>query len=114
MPLSNRRRRRKPIALQYPVLHPAGQSPLESLPVELLCNIFVASQNTEFVFTSKTIYSSLGQNPSEWLFLEFFSYGRESKIDQLQIIDFKLLLFLNPSHSLPDYADFHSPSTSSG
>jgi hypothetical protein len=114
MPLSSRRRRRKPIVLKYPRLHPAGKSPLESLPVEILCNIFVASQNTEFVFTSKTIYAVLGQNPSEWLFLEFFSYDNERKIDQLQIIDFKLLLSLNLSRTLLNYVDFHSPSTSSG
>lgn len=77
MPLRSRRRRKKPM-LSRPENrspYPPGQSPLELLPVEILCNIFVESQNTEFVLTSKIIYSTVGKNPSNWLLLNFFGHN---------------------------------------
>jgi hypothetical protein len=83
MPLYRRRRSRKasevPPSLPTTALHPVGQSPLEILPLEILLNIFLESQNTEFVRISKTIYAMLGEKPSDWLLFEFFIYGHEYK-----------------------------------
>ena len=78
MPL-NTRRRRRPLAknqVSSPiVLYPVGLSPLEQLPVEILTQIFVESQNVDFTRTSKAVYNVLGRSPSEWLIFEFFSYS---------------------------------------
>jgi hypothetical protein len=77
MPLSKRRRHKPSTTKQVPqctVRYPVGFSPLEQLPVEILTQIFLESQNVDFTRTSKAIYNVLGHNPSEWLIFEFFRY----------------------------------------
>ena len=77
MPLSARRRH-KPSKTpsqskeQTPEIALPGMSSLEQLPLELLTQIFIYSQNKEFIFTSKSLYERLGVGPSEWLVMEFF------------------------------------------
>jgi len=77
MPLSSRRRHKIPktsaasteTSREYAL---PGQSWLEQLPLEILTQVFLYSDNTELVFVSKSVYQNLGINPSEWLVLEFF------------------------------------------
>jgi hypothetical protein len=52
-------------------MFPAGKSPLESLPLELLIEIFSLSQNTDLVLISKAIYYQLGYKPNDALMIEF-------------------------------------------
>lgn len=92
MPLRSRRRHKKPAALQNTDTHPPAKSPLEVLPVEILLKIFLESQNPSVVLISKTIYSLIGHKPSDWLLLEFFSYGRKG------IVTLYLLLTSRPSY----------------
>ena len=93
MPLRSRRRNKRPAAPKGTGTHPPAQSPLEVLPVEILLKIFLESQNPSFVLISKTIYSLIGHKPSDWLLLDFFSYGRKG------IVILFWLLMSRPSYS---------------
>jgi len=83
MPLSSRSRTHPPqptlgIRPKTPVF-PPGKSLIESLPPELLIQIFITSQNTDFVLVSKSIYYLLGCQPSDSLLVEFCRFEPEGK-----------------------------------
>ena len=83
MPLSSRRRTHPlppaPGINPEPPRYPPGKSRLESLPPELLIQIFIISQNAGFVLVSKPIYYLLGYKPSDSLLVEFCRFAPESK-----------------------------------
>jgi hypothetical protein len=81
------RQRRRPLPYRGP--YPVGRSPLELLPVELLIQIFIYSQNVKFPITSKAIHNVLGVSPSWLLMAQFFLYPAETRGTPTAIINAK-------------------------